>query len=508
MSHNKKYFETIDKYLNSELNEAELSELEYNLRFNSDLVEEHDLQLDVQHAIQEQDIISLRESINQITSNQGTTCAGREPNTSNSFNFGLAEEITSTSNFQESVQMEDILEFTHSFPKVHLYQHLMAAKENIYQFYKEQQEEHSSKREKVSHSTMEDELFEEIQMAMQENDVLDLRANLKMIASSTARHTHTLIDIDSYMDQTMDGHQIAEFEEQLKMDKNLANDLQLYQEIDLAMTEPDIDNLRASIRQIQQASSPFNIGIKEIDGYIYNELTESELALFEDQLATNKNLYAELDLILNIDQAVKESDIMQLRNNLVNITKETIKEKQVERSITGKIKSRRTVISAVAASLIFLMGITGLLKYTSEDNIYQNFYNTYETAGITRSANSISDQTFALALQKYNDQDYESALGLLKEVISKDQNNMASHFYSAISLQELGKYKNAIEEYQVVVVDKDNLFIEQADWYIGLCFIQTKEEEKAIVQFKKIAIGRGFYQQRAQAILRKMRANL
>ena len=137
--------------------------------------------------------------------------------------------------------------------------------------------------------------------------------------------------------------------------------------------------------------------------------------------------------------------------------------------------------------------------------IYQKFYTKYETAGITRSSNSNSDQTFALALQKYNNQDYNSALNLLQEVISRDQNNMASHFYSAVSLQELGKYKNAIEEYEVVVVDKDNLFIEQAEWYIGLCFIQTREDKKAIKQFKKIANEKGFYQQKAVAILRKMK---
>jgi tetratricopeptide (TPR) repeat protein len=77
-----------------------------------------------------------------------------------------------------------------------------------------------------------------------------------------------------------------------------------------------------------------------------------------------------------------------------------------------------------------------------------------------------------------------------------------------VSLQELGEYKNAIDEYEVVVTDKDNLFIEQAEWYIGLCYIQTKEDEKAIRQFKRIVNNRGFYQQKAEAILRKMKNKL
>src|SRR5690606_36042906 len=124
----------------------------------------------------------------------------------------------------------------------------------------------------------------------------------------------------------------------------------------------------------------FNIGIQEIDGYIYNELSESEITLFEEQLAGNKNLYKEVDLILNIDQAIQEHDIMHLRSNLVNIAKETITEKQTERSMTGRFRSRKTVIAAVAASLIMLLALTGVLRYTSDDNIYQTFYETYETA--------------------------------------------------------------------------------------------------------------------------------
>ena len=508
MSHKSEYFEIIDKYLNNELTEPELSELEHKMEFNSDLAEEYNLQLEVQQAIQEQDIVSLRDNMNKITTNRVIPDNCTESPGSDIFNFGLAEELSSTANFKGRIKMEDIIYFTHSFPKIHLYQHLIAAKENIYQFYKEQKEEHSSKKDQESLSPFDNALFEEIKIALQESDLLDLRANLKQIASSVSHHTHSLNDIHNYVDETMGEEQRKQFEEKLLNDKNLAHDVQLFKDIDIALAEDDIIKLRASLQGIQKSTLNFTSGIKEIDGFIYNELTEEEMALFEAELAYNKNLYSEIDLIKNIDKAIQEKDIMQLRNNLKDIANENTKEEKTERSISVRFRSRKIAISAVAASLILVMGITSILRYTSEDNIYQKFYTPYETTGISRSSNSISDQTFALALQKYNNQDYQSALDLLQEVITKDQKNMASHFYSAVSLQELGKYKNAIEEYEVVVFEKDNLFIEQAEWYIGLCFIQTKEDKKAINQFKKIAKGKGFYQQKAVAILRKMKNHI
>ena len=82
---------------------------------------------------------------------------------------------------------------------------------------------------------------------------------------------------------------------------------------------------------------------------------------------------------------------------------------------------------------------------------------------------------------------------------------MVGHFYTGASLQETGKYQNAIKEYETVIIDKDNLFTEQAEWYIGLCYLQTNENRKAYRQFKKIAEKEGFYQQKAQSILNKIK---
>ncbi|HEY3371347.1 MAG TPA: hypothetical protein VGK10_10890 [Prolixibacteraceae bacterium] len=508
MSHRSEYFEIIDKYLNNELTAQELKELEQKMEYNSDLVDEFNLQFNIQQAIQEQDIVSLRENMCKITSHQPISSNEQESPVFDSFNFGLAEEITDHPNFNTPINIDNINEFTQTFPKIHLYQHLVAAKENIYQFYKEQQEQHNSKKDLDSFSQMENDLFDEVKNAMQENDLLDLRANLKQIASNVSYHTHTSKDIHNYVDDAMVGEQRIQFEELLAIDKSLANDVKLFQEVDLALSENDIMHLRASLNEIKKSTLQFSSGIKEIDGYLYNELNESEMTLFEAELANNQELYAEIDLIKNIDYALQENDVMQLRNSLRNIANDNLKEKQIERSITVSFKPRKIALSVVAASLILLIGITGLFKYTAEDDIYQKFYTRYETAGISRSSNSMSDGTFALALQKYNNQEYQSALNLLQEVISRDDKNVAGHFYSAVSLQELGKYKNALEEYQVVVVDKDNLFIEQAEWYIGLCFIQTQEDKKAIKQFKKIVNGKGFYAQKASAILRTMKNSL
>lgn len=502
-------FTLINRYLNEELTEPEAKGLEKEMESNPGLAAELKFHLEVEQAIQEKDVESLRDNMKKILHHQAITKdedLEEELIHADSLNFELADELGHIQNFKARLNIDDIINFNHSFPKIHLYQHLIAAKENIYQFYKEQQE-HSYKKDHEFLSPMDDALFEDIKDAITENDVRDLRANMKQIASSVSLHCHSTDSIHDYVDDAMDWEQRNRFEEDLKLDKALAQEVHLYKEVNQAVGESDIMDLRASLQDIRQSTRMFTSGIEEIEDYLNNELTEQQIALFEDELIYNKDLSAEIDLIKDIDRSIQENDIMQLRNNLRSIANKNINEKQAEQSIAGRFWHRKMAISVVAASLIMLVGITGLIRYSSDSNIYQDYYTKYETVGVSRSQESMSDKTFSLALQKYNKQDYQSALNLLQEVISKDPNNMASHFYSGISLQELGKYKNAIEEYEIVAIDKDNLFLEQAEWYIGLCYLQTREDKKAHKQFKKIANGNGFYKEKAVAILRKMKNN-
>jgi len=494
------YFELTDKYLDAEMSEAEVSGFETQMEIDSELADELSLHLDVKQALAENDIINLRENLNQIVQNQTEK---EMIGIFNSFNFGLSEEFASHKNLgiQPNTDLQNI---TQSFPKIHLYQQQIASKENIHQFYKEQFNSVSNT-EDESFTSFEEDLFIEIQNALEESDIIDIRANLKQIAQNMPAHTYSVEDIDSYVYNHMESELRSQFENELSTNAALAHDVQIIKDIDLACEETDIMNLRANLNKIQKTEFQSSSRIEEIEGYIYNELSEEEMALFETELSSNKTLADEIELIRNIDLALKESEVIQLRNNLQNIAAKNANEKQTELSFISRFKARRVIISSVAATLILLLGITGLLtRQASQDKLYQKFYAAYPISGINRSANESADPTLANGLQKFNNQEYEAAINLFKEVTSRNKNNPVAHFYTGASFQETGEYQNAISEYHKVIVEKDNLFIEQAQWYIGLCYLQTKENKKAYKQFKKITENQGFYTQNAQAILRKM----
>ena len=53
-----------------------------------------------------------------------------------------------------------------------------------------------------------------------------------------------------------------------------------------------------------------------------------------------------------------------------------------------------------------------------------------------------------------------------------------------------------------MVYDKDNLFVEQADWYLGLIYLMNNQKSKAIDQFNKISNSDSFYSDQAIDILK------
>lgn len=496
------YIEQIDKYLNKELEQPELSFFEVQVDSDSDLAEDINLIKEIDTAVNETEILALRKNIDAILSKdeQNNECFNYEP-----FCFALSEEISSSQKMENQLELEKIINSGHSFPKIHLYQHRIAGKETIHQLYKDQLNT-DSENNPNEFSSSDEELFSDIQLALDENEIIDIRANLKQIALNIPDHQYSTQDLDDYVYGNMDSEQKKLFEMDLCSNQNLIQDVSLVKDIDLAWLEKDVMDLRVSLSQIQKSQIENSENLEIIEGYIYQELSDEQITAFEAKLAENNNLSNEIELIKGIDFALNEDDVIKLRNNLQQISLNAQSIMKTEQSFITKFKKNRIIISAIAASLLIILAITSLMPGKSSHNeLYQKFYSTYQTSGINRSSELSADKTMAIALVNFDNRQYDTSINLLKKVIDTDQNNMVGHFYYGMALQETKKYQDAIAQYQTVIKNNNNLFIDQAYWYIGLCYLKTNENKKAYNFFKNIADKNGFYSSSAQIILQKMK---
>jgi lipopolysaccharide biosynthesis regulator YciM len=72
---------------------------------------------------------------------------------------------------------------------------------------------------------------------------------------------------------------------------------------------------------------------------------------------------------------------------------------------------------------------------------------------------------------------------------------------------ELKQYDQAIVAFKNIIDQKDNLFIDQAEWNLGLCYVATDNTDQAKQLLTKITNSNTIYNIRAQQLLEDMGNN-
>lgn len=241
-----------------------------------------------------------------------------------------------------------------------------------------------------------------------------------------------------------------------------------------------------------------------IENYLDGQLNENETLDFEKDLMDDLDLEMELNLHNEINEAIMEEDVMELRAKLEAIDPPTTPEEKRARKFHGKWK----IVAASMMLFVSMAGVYSMLgkKTYSNEEIFKNYYKPYSIVINTRSAFGAdnADKVLEQALQSYESKNYRAALSLFQKILDKDSTNLTSNFYSGISNIQVQEYPKANKNFIRVLKHKNNLFIEQSEWYLGICYLMTNEKEKAKETYSAIAKGNSFYRTKAKEILRKL----
>lgn len=389
--------------------------------------------------------------------------------------------------------------------KLHIRNHELNTLETIHELYRDEITEIENGTDLLLE---EDEyLFNEVCKAVTEKDIFDLRANLQAISKTISGCQLNSEDIEKYLDGDLDTTAYELIQDELKSDINLADEIDLYSEINEAIAEKDIMQLRLDLRAVILTESSHSLSHVEIEDYLCGELDESLKNSFEDEIINNQNLSSEIMLFNEIDEAIREKDVMNLRSSLKTISKDL--DGNEVRGLRNIIPYRlnKKFWYAVAASIVVLIGSDVILHIHSNNipKIYSEFYQPAEFSPIiTRSATNPEDLVFNEALTMLSIKEYDKALKLFSDILNKDNKNSAVNFYVGTIYQMKELYAYAIESYKTVIEDGNNLFTEQSNWYLGLCYIKMDQRDKAIDQFKKISEGNAYYCNQSISILKKL----
>lgn len=243
-----------------------------------------------------------------------------------------------------------------------------------------------------------------------------------------------------------------------------------------------------------------------VEKYISGEMTSKEKLWFEKELEGNDTLQREIELRRKTDQFLSRHDVINLRNKLVNIEK-TRKEREAI-----KIAQRKVILrsAAVLACFLFIGSLYFILNKTSSpEKIFNKNFTAYNPGGNVRNSISLStisnNISYKKALELYNQGDYSYAASLLKEHIIQQPNHMEAHLIYGVASMKNNDFEEAIRSFSIIINDGNNLYIDNARWYMALCYISLNNFEAAKYQLQVIKNSGSFYSARAEKILKRIK---
>ena len=172
---------------------------------------------------------------------------------------------------------------------------------------------------------------------------------------------------------------------------------------------------------------------------------------------------------------------------------------------------RKTTVRAAsyAAAILLAALITSVLYFTlrpgSNDVLFDKYYARYESPGAVRSLVSSGNTLMENAIASYAAKDYDKAISYLEQVIVAEQGDIETVFMHGMANMEVNNYPVASGSFTRVLEHNDNLYLEDAAWYLGLCYLMTDETDKAAKQFNAISKSKSRHSKEAAKLAHRIK---
>jgi TolA-binding protein len=237
-----------------------------------------------------------------------------------------------------------------------------------------------------------------------------------------------------------------------------------------------------------------------IERYLEGNMQTAEKEWFEAELEGNPGLKKELELRRKVNRYVDNQDAIAFRDALMNAEQRHRKDAAKRKAATKQIVQ----YAAIFVGLILIGSITLYIRNNKDTaDIATRYSPEYSPLAAYRStsANLYLDKAYITATEYYNSGNYNEAIIWFNRIVDPD---MQVEFLLGSSQMHVSKYNEAIGSFNKVVEDNDNLFIEDASFYLSVCYIQTGQQDRATELLRAIVNSENRHKKDARKLLRKI----
>jgi tetratricopeptide (TPR) repeat protein len=221
-----------------------------------------------------------------------------------------------------------------------------------------------------------------------------------------------------------------------------------------------------------------------LEEYLDGLLSKQERILFEEILRNDPELMKEFRLRKNVNKALQEKDIVELRDTLDIILGYVSKSKKIYRN--------PLFISSAAASIALIITFSWISFFSSpkvtSQELFVGNYLKYPAVSCFRSNTHIAkkDLLIFFAFEAYESNDYAKSQEYLYKLRKTDNSNYMIEFYLALCELELNNLDQSEKLLTELINAQNHVFLEQSYWYLGLLYLKQDNIEKAKEVFEFI----------------------
>lgn len=244
--------------------------------------------------------------------------------------------------------------------------------------------------------------------------------------------------------------------------------------------------------------------LEQLVQYLDGELNEIEKQQLIEKLKKDPSLRERIDLIKDVDALIGDKQLEKFEESLKEVEAMYHKKKEVPAPAT-----RKMVALQIAAAIIILVSAATYFLFvknngnTSSDELFAAYYQKLPADFTTRSE-GVPNDGFVTAIQLYNENKYKEAITEFNKVVMADPSNNAAKLFLGICYTETQQFTNATNYFKKIIDQEDPIFQEHASWYLSLCYIKTHETGKARQLLSNLVSTRSFYMAQASELLKKL----
>lgn len=218
-----------------------------------------------------------------------------------------------------------------------------------------------------------------------------------------------------------------------------------------------------------------------MDDYLSGELIGEDKSLFEDALQQDSEFLNAFRLHKNLTRGINQVGREHFKSSLEEIHQNVIKANQKKHIFRRKVWS-------IAATLLFLLGIGWWWNTSStmeEKDLFATYFEPYKVSLIVRDESN--PDLLVQAQQAYRLGQYEKAIPFFESYQEKNGANGQLLLAVGICYLQTDEEQQALNLFGQIIKNQDLFFSDQARWYAALTYLKLNQQQKAVAMLAELA---------------------